>query len=173
MLSTIVFCLLSFPMQYDSCVVNAKGPQALFVLPPFSQKIHSCQCTFPRARGQSCKWDFFKCVSVRVLILWDSWASNLCSDALICSKCGTLPPESCFFSLICSTGSFMGELCHLAYDITQSLITISTHLCAALSIALKRELCRSWARRPPLFCLWGFRLQKLQSLELNCKSHLI
>ncbi|XP_005725811.1 transmembrane protein 150A-like [Pundamilia nyererei] len=23
------------------------------------------------------------------------------------SKCGTLPPESCFFSLICSTGSFM------------------------------------------------------------------
>uniref|UniRef100_A0A3Q1GJU5 Transmembrane protein 150A-like n=1 Tax=Acanthochromis polyacanthus TaxID=80966 RepID=A0A3Q1GJU5_9TELE len=25
------------------------------------------------------------------------------------SKCGTLPPESCFFSLICSTGSFMGE----------------------------------------------------------------
>lgn len=26
-----------------------------------------------------------------------------------CSKCGTLPPESCFFSLICSTGSFMGE----------------------------------------------------------------
>uniref|UniRef100_A0A3Q4IG42 CWH43-like N-terminal domain-containing protein n=1 Tax=Neolamprologus brichardi TaxID=32507 RepID=A0A3Q4IG42_NEOBR len=22
-------------------------------------------------------------------------------------KCGTLPPESCFFSLICSTGSFM------------------------------------------------------------------
>uniref|UniRef100_A0A671TEB7 Zgc:154058 n=1 Tax=Sinocyclocheilus anshuiensis TaxID=1608454 RepID=A0A671TEB7_9TELE len=35
------------------------------------------------------------------------WASNLCSDVLICSKCGTLPPESCFFSLICSTGSFM------------------------------------------------------------------
>ncbi|NXQ94068.1 T150A protein, partial [Sagittarius serpentarius] len=26
------------------------------------------------------------------------------------SKCGTLPPESCFFSLICSLGSFMGEL---------------------------------------------------------------
>lgn len=26
-----------------------------------------------------------------------------------CSKCGTLPPESCFFSLICSTGSFMGK----------------------------------------------------------------
>ncbi|KFV06072.1 Transmembrane protein 150A, partial [Pterocles gutturalis] len=24
------------------------------------------------------------------------------------SKCGTLPPESCFFSLICSLGSFMG-----------------------------------------------------------------
>uniref|UniRef100_A0A3P9MNE9 CWH43-like N-terminal domain-containing protein n=1 Tax=Oryzias latipes TaxID=8090 RepID=A0A3P9MNE9_ORYLA len=23
------------------------------------------------------------------------------------SKCGTLPPESCFFSLVCSTGSFM------------------------------------------------------------------
>uniref|UniRef100_A0A4W5QI15 Zgc:154058 n=1 Tax=Hucho hucho TaxID=62062 RepID=A0A4W5QI15_9TELE len=23
------------------------------------------------------------------------------------SKCGTLPPESCFFSLICSAGSFM------------------------------------------------------------------
>ncbi|MED6294165.1 hypothetical protein AMECASPLE_018539 [Ameca splendens] len=23
------------------------------------------------------------------------------------SKCGTLPPESCFFSLICSTGAFM------------------------------------------------------------------
>lgn len=30
---------------------------------------------------------------------------------LVCphSKCGTLPPESCFFSLICSLGSFMGE----------------------------------------------------------------
>lgn len=27
----------------------------------------------------------------------------------VCSKCGTLPPESCVFSLICSTGSFMGE----------------------------------------------------------------
>ncbi|XP_060951481.1 transmembrane protein 150A-like [Limanda limanda] len=26
------------------------------------------------------------------------------------SKCGTLPPESCFFSLICSTGSFMAML---------------------------------------------------------------
>lgn len=25
------------------------------------------------------------------------------------SKCGTLPPESCFFSLICSLGSFMGK----------------------------------------------------------------
>uniref|UniRef100_A0A3B3BA60 Transmembrane protein 150A-like n=1 Tax=Oryzias melastigma TaxID=30732 RepID=A0A3B3BA60_ORYME len=25
------------------------------------------------------------------------------------SKCGTLPPESCFFSLVCSTGSFMGS----------------------------------------------------------------
>ncbi|KAL6487326.1 hypothetical protein MHYP_G00039520 [Metynnis hypsauchen] len=24
-------------------------------------------------------------------------------------KCGTLPPESCFFSLICSTGSFMSQ----------------------------------------------------------------
>ncbi|XP_068592890.1 uncharacterized protein [Cebidichthys violaceus] len=34
------------------------------------------------------------------------------------SKCGTLPPESCFFSLICSTGSFMAprkrELCGAA-----------------------------------------------------------
>lgn len=33
-------------------------------------------------------------------------------SALLCShrsKCGTLPPESCFFSLVCSTGSFMGE----------------------------------------------------------------
>lgn len=30
---------------------------------------------------------------------------------LVCphSKCGTLPPESCFFSLICSLGSFMGK----------------------------------------------------------------
>lgn len=28
---------------------------------------------------------------------------------LSCSKCGALPPESCFFSLICSTGSFMGK----------------------------------------------------------------
>lgn len=27
----------------------------------------------------------------------------------LCSKCGTLPPESCFFSLICSLGSFMGK----------------------------------------------------------------
>lgn len=26
-----------------------------------------------------------------------------------CSKCGALPPESCFFSLICNTGSFMGK----------------------------------------------------------------
>ncbi|AWP18118.1 putative transmembrane protein 150A-like [Scophthalmus maximus] len=26
------------------------------------------------------------------------------------SKCGTLPPESCFFSLICSSGSFMAML---------------------------------------------------------------
>ncbi|XP_009887132.1 PREDICTED: transmembrane protein 150A [Charadrius vociferus] len=25
------------------------------------------------------------------------------------SKCGSLPPESCFFSLICSLGSFMGK----------------------------------------------------------------
>lgn len=31
---------------------------------------------------------------------------------LSCSKCGTLPPESCFFSLICSTGSFMGKTSH-------------------------------------------------------------
>uniref|UniRef100_A0A674GRG0 Transmembrane protein 150A n=1 Tax=Taeniopygia guttata TaxID=59729 RepID=A0A674GRG0_TAEGU len=32
-----------------------------------------------------------------------------CSVGLACphSKCGTLPPESCFFSLICSLGSFM------------------------------------------------------------------
>lgn len=31
--------------------------------------------------------------------------------ALSCplSKCGTLPPESCFFSLICSLDSFMGK----------------------------------------------------------------
>lgn len=28
---------------------------------------------------------------------------------LSCSKCGALPPESCFFSLICSLGSFMGK----------------------------------------------------------------
>lgn len=28
---------------------------------------------------------------------------------LSCSKCGALPPESCFFSLICSIGSFMGK----------------------------------------------------------------
>ncbi|XP_046884757.1 transmembrane protein 150A-like [Hypomesus transpacificus] len=28
-------------------------------------------------------------------------------DIPLISKCGTLPPESCFFSLICSTGSFM------------------------------------------------------------------
>ncbi|XP_021254721.1 transmembrane protein 150A isoform X1 [Numida meleagris] len=27
------------------------------------------------------------------------------------SKCGTLPPESCFFSLICSLGSFMDRCC--------------------------------------------------------------
>ncbi|XP_062851183.1 transmembrane protein 150A-like [Trichomycterus rosablanca] len=36
------------------------------------------------------------------------------------SKCGTLPPESCFFSLICSTGSFMVMfivLLHYAYVI--------------------------------------------------------
>ncbi|XP_037547193.1 transmembrane protein 150A [Nematolebias whitei] len=29
------------------------------------------------------------------------------------SKCGTLPPESCFFSLVCSTGSFMVMLISL------------------------------------------------------------
>uniref|UniRef100_A0A3Q0S2J3 CWH43-like N-terminal domain-containing protein n=1 Tax=Amphilophus citrinellus TaxID=61819 RepID=A0A3Q0S2J3_AMPCI len=29
------------------------------------------------------------------------------------SKCGSLPPESCFFSLICSTGSFMVMLISL------------------------------------------------------------
>uniref|UniRef100_A0A8C0BXS2 CWH43-like N-terminal domain-containing protein n=1 Tax=Buteo japonicus TaxID=224669 RepID=A0A8C0BXS2_9AVES len=35
----------------------------------------------------------------------------LAPRALPCprSKCGTLPPESCFFSLICSLGSFMGK----------------------------------------------------------------
>lgn len=35
---------------------------------------------------------------------------NLCctlDNVPLISKCGTLPPESCFFSLICSTGSFM------------------------------------------------------------------
>lgn len=140
--------------------------------PPFPKKSTAANVHSQEPEANPANGTFFKCVSVRVLILWDSWPSNLCSDALICSKCGTLPPESCFFSLICSTGSFMGELCHLAYDITQSLITISTHLHAALSIALKRELCRSWARRPPLFSLWGFWLQNLQSSELNCKSHL-
>ncbi|XP_028991419.1 transmembrane protein 150A-like [Betta splendens] len=31
------------------------------------------------------------------------------------SKCGTLPPESCFFSLICSTGSFMVMLIGLLH----------------------------------------------------------
>uniref|UniRef100_A0A3P9PZ40 Zgc:154058 n=1 Tax=Poecilia reticulata TaxID=8081 RepID=A0A3P9PZ40_POERE len=30
-------------------------------------------------------------------------------------KCGTLPPESCFFSLICSTGSFMVVIVLLRY----------------------------------------------------------
>lgn len=34
-----------------------------------------------------------------------------------CSKCGTLPPESCFFSLICSLGSFMGK-CPLMGELT-------------------------------------------------------
>ncbi|XP_037319988.1 transmembrane protein 150A-like isoform X2 [Pungitius pungitius] len=37
-------------------------------------------------------------------------AAVLCctlDDIPLISKCGTLPPESCFFSLICSTGSFM------------------------------------------------------------------
>uniref|UniRef100_A0A1A7X9C4 CWH43-like N-terminal domain-containing protein n=2 Tax=Iconisemion striatum TaxID=60296 RepID=A0A1A7X9C4_9TELE len=31
------------------------------------------------------------------------------------SKCGTLPPESCFFSLICSTGSFLVMLISLLH----------------------------------------------------------
>ncbi|XP_010863901.1 transmembrane protein 150A [Esox lucius] len=31
------------------------------------------------------------------------------------SKCGTLPPESCFFSLVCSTGSFMVMLIGLLH----------------------------------------------------------
>ncbi|XP_051897445.1 transmembrane protein 150A-like isoform X3 [Pristis pectinata] len=30
-------------------------------------------------------------------------------DIPLVSKCGTLPPESCLFSLICNIGSFMGD----------------------------------------------------------------
>lgn len=37
-----------------------------------------------------------------------------------CSKCGTLPPESCFFSLICSTGSFMGKASCAHADLTHT-----------------------------------------------------
>lgn len=40
-----------------------------------------------------------------------------------CSKCGTFPPESCFFSLICSLGSFMGEF-WLLRDVGGGRVTV-------------------------------------------------
>ncbi|XP_026171713.1 transmembrane protein 150A-like isoform X2 [Mastacembelus armatus] len=42
------------------------------------------------------------------------------------SKCGTLPPESCFFSLICSTGSFM-EAEHTGPQMTQTFQIVRAH----------------------------------------------
>lgn len=89
--------------------------------------------------------------SICVCTKWEGnqWYCSVCksfnciSDLFICtlscSKCGTLPPESCFFSLICSTGSFMGKMscahtqCHnhlisaLISTVTLSLIFFSVH----------------------------------------------
>lgn len=48
-----------------------------------------------------------------------------------CSKCGTLPPESCFFSLICSTGSFMGKASCADTDLTHT----DTHTMSQLLIS--------------------------------------
>lgn len=41
--------------------------------------------------------------------IWTELDWTSCLLSLRCSKCGTLPPESCLFSLICCTSSFMGE----------------------------------------------------------------
>ncbi|XP_042624598.1 transmembrane protein 150A-like [Cyprinus carpio] len=48
---------------------------------------HSCEVDLPMQRGPT------MCCTL--------------DNVPLISKCGTLPPESCFFSLICSTGSFM------------------------------------------------------------------
>uniref|UniRef100_A0A674M8Z6 Zgc:154058 n=1 Tax=Takifugu rubripes TaxID=31033 RepID=A0A674M8Z6_TAKRU len=55
-----------------------------------------CRC---RLYNQSCEEELFL----------QSGADLCCTldNVPLISKCGALPPESCFFSLICSTGSFM------------------------------------------------------------------
>uniref|UniRef100_A0A3P9NMI1 Transmembrane protein 150A-like n=1 Tax=Poecilia reticulata TaxID=8081 RepID=A0A3P9NMI1_POERE len=56
-------------------------------------------------------------VSLPVFTITGIWVvallSSHASAFFCCSKCGTLPPESCFFSLICSTGAFMVMLVSL------------------------------------------------------------
>lgn len=114
-------------------------------------------------------------------------SSPLC---FLCSKCGTLPPESCFFSLICSTGSFMGECQHSSIQ-TENVPTCA-HIQPTCSPGLNEALCThdcqacflSCKRLQPSLCypestarsrLWGENIQDaMNGAFLNLRSiHLL
>uniref|UniRef100_A0A3B5PSX8 Zgc:154058 n=1 Tax=Xiphophorus maculatus TaxID=8083 RepID=A0A3B5PSX8_XIPMA len=72
---------------------------SLWMILPVSLPVLSITGIWVVLYNQSCEEDLH-------LQSGPSFCCTLDNVPLI-SKCGTLPPESCFFSLICSTGSFM------------------------------------------------------------------
>lgn len=65
---------------------------------------------------------------VGLLVYIYSISPHLFLCILSYSKCGALPPESCFFSLICNTGSFMGKVPN-THTYTHNVTVIDTSLC--------------------------------------------
>uniref|UniRef100_A0A3Q1AK03 CWH43-like N-terminal domain-containing protein n=1 Tax=Amphiprion ocellaris TaxID=80972 RepID=A0A3Q1AK03_AMPOC len=74
------------------------------------------------------------------------------------SKCGTLPPESCFFSLICSTGSFMV----MVIVLLRYAHVIEKHQNCVLNTA---SLSTGWICAAGLIMVGNFQASALQNWE--------
>ncbi|KAJ8361446.1 hypothetical protein SKAU_G00179710 [Synaphobranchus kaupii] len=74
------------------------------------------------------------------------------------SKCGTLPPESCFFSLICSTGSFMV----MVIVLLRYAHVIEKHQHCVLNTA---SLCTGWICAAGLIMVGNFQVDHAKVLH--------
>uniref|UniRef100_A0AAY4DLB0 CWH43-like N-terminal domain-containing protein n=1 Tax=Denticeps clupeoides TaxID=299321 RepID=A0AAY4DLB0_9TELE len=77
------------------------------------------------------------------------------------SKCGTLPPESCFFSLICSTGSFMVMFVVL---LRYAQVVEKHHNC----LLNMTSLSTGWICAAGLIMVGNFQISELPMAETMC-----